>query len=287
MVPQVRAPAAACPTVGGTDDATWSEEESMSWDPTGKVAVITGASSGIGEATARRLGRLGMTVIAAARREERLQVLADEVPGVVPHVADVTSTADVDALAARVAEEFGACHALINNAGVGGGAFDGRDDLDDALRTIDVNLGGTVRCMAAFAELLAASAPSRVVNVASVAGKLGVGPAAYAASKFGMVGFSEATAFAWASRGITVCQLNPGFIETEGFPQTQVKRTPAARVVGEPDDVARAIHRTLLDGATERTVPAWYRAFVVARHVAAPLYRVGASRIDRASGSRD
>lgn len=259
----------------------------MSWDPTGKVAVITGASSGIGEATARRLAKLGMTVVAAARREDRLQALAHAHDGIVPHVADVTSTEDVDGLADLVRERFGVCHALINNAGVGGGAFHGRDDLDDALRTIDVNLNGTIRCMAAFADLLAAGAPSRVVNVASVAGKLGVGPAAYAASKFGMVGFSEATAFAWASRGITVCQLNPGFIETEGFPQTQVKRTPAARVVGDPDDVARAIHRSLLDGASERTVPAWYRAFVVLRHVATPLYRVGASRIDRASGSRD
>jgi len=259
----------------------------MSWDPTGKVAVITGASSGIGEAAARRLARLGMTVVAVARREDRLRELAADHEGVVPHVADVTSTADVDALAAMVQERFGVCHALINNAGIPGGAFHGRADLDDALRTIDINLGGTIRCMAAFADLLEAGAPSRVVNVASVAGKLGVGPAAYAASKFGTVGFSESTSFSWAGRGITVCQLNPGFIETEGFPQTQVKRTPAARVVGVPEDVARAIHRTLLDGATERTVPPWYRAVVVIRHIAAPVYRFGASRIERASGSRD
>lgn len=259
----------------------------MAWDPVGKVAVITGASSGIGDATARRLARLGMTVVAAARRQDRLEALAASQPGIIAHVTDVTSTADVDALAARVRDEFGACHALINNAGLGGGSFDGRDDLDDALHTLDVNLQGTIRCMAAFADLLEMSAPSRVINVASVAGKLGVGPAGYAASKFGTVGFTEATSLSWAARGITVCQLNPGFIETEGFPQTQVKRTPAGRVVGRPDDVARAIHRSLLDGATERTVPAWYRAFVVLRHVATPLYRFGAARIDRASGSRD
>jgi NAD(P)-dependent dehydrogenase (short-subunit alcohol dehydrogenase family) len=257
------------------------------WDPRGRVAVVTGASSGIGEATARRLAGVGMTVVAVARREERLQTLADAHPGVVPHAADVTDTDAIDGLAARVRDEFGACHALINNAGVGGGAFDGRDDLDDALRTIDVNLLGTFRCTAAFADLLEASAPSRVVNVASVAGKLGIGPAGYAASKFGMVGMSEALALAWAGRGVTVCQLNPGFIETEGFTQAQIKRTPLGRLVGRPEDVAEAVVDVLANGLTERTVPRWYRSFVVVRHLAAPVYSAVASRLDRAGGSRD
>lgn len=259
----------------------------MEWDPAGKVAVVTGASSGLGEATARRLARAGMTVVAVARREERLHALAAEQKGILPHVADVTDTGAVDQLASRVDEELGACHALVNNAGVGGGPFRGRADLDDTLRTLDVNLSGVVRCTAAFADLLEASAPSRIVNVASVAGKLGIGPAGYAASKFGVVGFSEALALAWASRGITVCQLNPGFIETEGFPQKQVKASPMGRLVGEPDDVADAVLEVLRSGQTERTVPRWYRGFVVIRHLAAPLYRAAASRMDRAGGSRD
>jgi NAD(P)-dependent dehydrogenase (short-subunit alcohol dehydrogenase family) len=259
----------------------------MSFDPAGRVAVVTGASSGIGEATATRLARAGMTVVAVARRGARLDALAAEQPGVVPHVADVTDTAAVDALAARVRETFGACHVLVNNAGVGGGPFRGRDDLDDAIRTIDVNLLGALRCMAAFAALLEASAPSRVVNVASVVGKIGVGPAAYAASKFGLVGLSEATGLSWASRGITVTQLNPGFIETEGFTQAQIKRTPLGRLVGQPEDVARAIHGVVVHGPPERTVPGWYRGIVIARHVAAPLFRAGVSRMARARGTRD
>jgi NAD(P)-dependent dehydrogenase (short-subunit alcohol dehydrogenase family) len=263
------------------------EEADVAWDPRGRIAVVTGASSGIGEATARRLASAGMTVVAAARREDRLAALAARTPGVVPHVTDVTDQASVDALAARVTTEFGACHALINNAGVAGGAFRGRDDLDDALRTLDVNLLGTFRATAAFADLLAASAPSRVVNVASVAGKLGIGPAGYAASKFGVVGMSEALALAWAGRGVTVCQLNPGFIETEGFRQEQVKRTPFGRFVGRPEDVAEAIVDALDRGLTERTVPRWYRGFVFVRHLAAPAYRAGASRLERAGGSRD
>lgn len=259
----------------------------MTWDPRGKVAVVTGASSGIGEATTRRLAGAGMTVYAVARRTDLLEQLATQYPTVVPHTADVTDQDAVDALAARVREEHGACHALINNAGIGGQPFAGRDDLDDALRVLDVNVAGVVRCMAAFADLLEAGAPSRVVNMASVAGKLGIGPAAYTASKFAVVGFSEALALSWASRGITVCQLNPGFIETDGFPQTQVKRTPFARVIGRPELVADAVVDVLANGLTERTVPRFYRAFVAVRHLAPPLYFAVARRMDRAGGTRD
>lgn len=260
----------------------------MTFEPPGKVAVVTGASSGIGEATTRRLARAGMRVVAVARRGERLDALAAAHPSVSPYVADVTDTAAIDALAAWVRDEHGACHVLVNNAGLPGGAFRGRDDLDDALYTIDVNLLGTIRCMAAFAALLQESAPSRVVNVGSVAGKIGVGPAAYAASKFGVVGFSEATALSWAKRGITVTQLNPGFIVTEGFTQQQIRRNPVGRrLVGEPEDVARAVHGAIVRGPFERTVPAWYRPLVVARHVASPVFLAGLRRMTRAGGTRD
>jgi NAD(P)-dependent dehydrogenase (short-subunit alcohol dehydrogenase family) len=269
------------------DDPDGDEKEThVTWDPRGRVAVVTGASSGIGEATARRLAGAGMTVVAVARREEPLGALAAATPGVVPHVADVTDTAAIDALAGRVEREFGACHALINNAGVPGGPFRGRADLEDTLRTLDVNLHGTFRCLAAFADLLEASAPSRVINVASVAGKLGIGPAGYAASKFAMVGLSEALALSWAARGITVCQLNPGFIETDGFPQRDLKRTPLGRLVGRPEVVAEAIVDALDRGLTERTVPRWYRSFVVVRHLAAPVYRRAALQLGRSAGDR-
>ena len=259
----------------------------MSWSLHDRVVVVTGASSGIGQATARRLAVGGATVVAVARRGDRLDALAAEDDRIHPHVADVADTAQVDALAAAVADEFGACHALVNNAGIGGAAFEGRDDLDDALRTIDVNLGGTLRCTAAFADLLAASAPSRVVNVGSVSGKIGLGPAAYAASKFGMVGFSEALSYSWADRGVTVCQLNPGYIVTEGFPQQQVRGSAFERLLEGPDAVADAVVDALVNGLTERTVPRVYRGFVVLRHVAPSLFRRLAGRTGRASGTRD
>lgn len=252
----------------------------------GTIAVVTGASSGIGAATARRLAQAGATVYAVARRAERLEELAAQ-PGIVPHVADVTDTAAVDALAGRVRSEHGRCHVLVNNAGVGGGPLVDRDDLDDALRTLEANLSGTVRCLAAFADLLEAGAPARVINVASVAGKVGIGPAAYAASKFGTVGLSEALALSWAPRGIAVTQLNPGFVETEGFPQQQVRASPLRPLLIGPEAVADAVVDVLVHGGAERTVPRVYRAAVLLRHVAAPVWRALAGRMDRARGTRE
>lgn len=257
------------------------------WDPTGRVAVVTGASSGIGAATTLRLAALGMHVVAVARRTDRLTALADGHPRILPVTADVADTADVDRLVATVTEAHGACHALINNAGVGGGPLRGRADLDTSLATLEINLGGMLRCTAGFADLLAASAPARVVNVASVAGKIGVGPPAYVASKFAMVGASEALATAWAGRGVTVCQLNPGFIATEGFPQRALLASPLRRLIGRPEDVARAIHEVLVTGATERTVPRWYRAVVVTRHLAPPVYRLATAPLTRSDTRSD
>jgi NAD(P)-dependent dehydrogenase (short-subunit alcohol dehydrogenase family) len=247
--------------------------------PGERVAVVTGASSGIGEAVVERLAQDGWTVVAAARRLDRLETLATrsaaaDVSGrVVPAVLDVRDTGSVDALAAQVREEHGACHLLVCNAGIGGGSLSDRADLDAALDVVDVNLAGTLRCCAAFVGLLTDSAPSQVINIASVAGKLGLGPAAYVASKFGMVGLSEALGAAWRERGITVTQLNPGFVHTEGFPQTWADGTPAARLIVGPDVVAAAVTRAVRTQQVELTSPRWYRGFIVLRHVAAPAWR--------------
>lgn len=244
---------------------------------TGKVAVVTGASSGIGEATAEALVRAGMQVVAVARRAERLEALATVHPRLVAHPADVTDAAAVSALAARVRDELGACHVLVNNAGMTlGGTLRGPADLEATERMLDVNLGGTLRCMAAFCDLLFASAPARVVNVASVAGKLGLGPPGYVASKFAVVGLSEAVGLDWERRGVTVTQLNPGFVRTEGFPQDDLLRSPLGRLVARPEQVAAAVVDVARSGAPERTVPRWYRAAVAVRHVIPPLYRAGA-----------
>jgi NAD(P)-dependent dehydrogenase (short-subunit alcohol dehydrogenase family) len=248
---------------------------------TGKIAVLTGASSGIGEAAARSLATAGMTVVAVARRADRLEALADAVPGVHARVADVTRDADVARLAESVRDEFGACHVLVNNAGISGdNRFESWEDRESVMAIMDVNFFGAVRCMAAFVELLTDSAPARVINVASMAGKLAVGEPAYSASKFALVGFTEALGADWERRGITLTQLNPGFIRTEGFPQTELLANPAtARLVGDAGMVADAIVEVARSGARERTVPRWYRPMTTLRHAAAPAFWAAAKRV--------
>lgn len=253
----------------------------------GRIAVVTGASSGLGRAMVERLAAEDMQVVAVARRAERLEELSSAHPQVHHYVADVTDLDALDALAAWVGDKFGACHALVNNAGVGGGRFGGRADYDDVVRTLDVNVLGVVRGMAAFHDLLAASAPSRIVNVASVNGKIGIGPAGYVASKFAVIGFSEAVGLDWAREGITVCQLNPGYVRTEGFSQEQLLASPLGRLVEDPPIVAEAVVDVLRSGVRERTVPRWYRALVVARHVVPPLVWRVAAQMPRARGHRD
>lgn len=252
-------------------------------DLTDKVAVVTGASSGIGHATARALAAEGCRVVAVARRGERLDALAAETPGVHPHVADVTDDAAVAALAERVDADFGACHVLINNAGVRSHSrFRGPDDLADFTRVLEVDLLSVARCTAALARLLVASAPSRVVNVASVAGKIGLGSPAYSAAKFGVVGFSEALRNDWGQGGVAVCVVNPGFTHTEGFPQDRYLRLPLLRrLVLTPEKVAAAIVDVARSGQRERTVPRWYRGVVVTRHVAPPLVWALGGRLRR------
>lgn len=243
-------------------------------NPHGKIAVVTGASAGIGEATAKALADAGMTVIATARRTERLEKLAADRDRIVARTVDVTSPDDVSSLAAWLESEYGACHVLINNAGASfGNRLRGPDDLEAFEQTVQLNLMGSVRCMAALADLMFRSAPGRVVNVASVAGKVGVGPPAYVASKFALVGFSEAVGSDWRKRGVTVSQLNPGFIRTEQFPQDELVRSPIGRrLVSTPEAVADAILDVVRTGSPERTVPRWYRGAAVIRHLAAPLY---------------
>jgi NAD(P)-dependent dehydrogenase (short-subunit alcohol dehydrogenase family) len=246
----------------------------------GRVVVVTGASSGIGEVTARALADAGASVVAVARRRERLELVAGTTDRIEAYEADVTSDEDMDALAAHVGRTYGACHVLVNNAGIPDGlaVLRSAEHRDAVTRVMDVNFMGAVRAMTAFFELLVASAPSQVVNVASVAGKVGVdGSPGYTASKFALVGLTEAVAEDWRRHGIAVTQLNPGYIRTEGFPQDNLVRSPLTRrLVGTPEMVADAILDVIRSRARERTVPRWYRSIVVSRHVAAPAFRLAA-----------
>jgi short-subunit dehydrogenase len=221
-------------------------------------AVITGASSGIGEATARELVKRGWHCVLLARRADELQRIAGEI-GAEWEVCDVSDRAQVDEIAARVLERHPAIDLLVNNAGIPArGSF---LDIDPELieRVIAVNYLGGIWCLRAFVPGLRAARDAHVVNLVSVAGTVAFAPAgAYAASKHAQLAFSRSTAALLRPEGIHVHTVMPGFVETEGFPQRSKLRSPfVRRFVIEAEDVAAAIVRAVEKDKREVTVP-WF-----------------------------
>jgi uncharacterized protein len=221
-----------------------------------RIAVVTGASSGIGAELARMLAQRGWRCVLLARREDRLRALAEETAGEY-ELCDVADRDAVNAVAARVLERHPRIHLLVNNAGIPGRATFLDGDPEAIERVIRTNYLGSVWCLRAFLPGLEAATPSDVVNIVSVAGVVALpasGP--YAASKHAQLAFSRATAAQLHGRGIRVHTVKPGFVETEGFPQNWLP-APLRRVVIRPEDVARHVLHALDRGKGETTVP-WY-----------------------------
>lgn len=243
----------------------------------GKVCVVTGASSGIGRRTAVDLASEGAVVCAVARREERLAALLEEIGSERDHsyfVADVARRDQVGALAEHVRSRYGRCHLLVNNAGFSGGGFEDEASIE-ALETImATNFFGAVYCTGALLCLLELSSPSNVVNVASIAGRLApAGNSAYAASKFALVGWSEALHFELAERGICVSVVEPGLIPTEGFPQSEFASSRLGRLfLGDEGEVSKAIREVASRGRLERVTPRWYYLLLLPRLLTPRLY---------------
>ena len=177
------------------------------------TAVVTGASSGIGAATALRLAREGWTVVAAARRTERLAELADRSPTIRPCALDVTDPASVQ----RLADAVPACDLLVANAG---GAYDlapiEQGDPQLWARTYDVNVLGTVRTVQALLPALGTS--GHVVLTGSTAGRWTYeGGASYAAAKHALVAVRETLRLELAERGLRVSEVAPGMVATDEF----------------------------------------------------------------------
>ena len=234
--------------------------------------MITGASSGIGEAIARELARKGWHCVLLARRAEQLERIAAEVGGEW-EVCDVSDRAQVDEVAARVLARHPSISLLVNNAGVParGSFLDVEPERIE--RAIRVNYLGSVWCLRAFAPALGEGA--HVVNLVSVAGTVAFAPAgAYAASKHAQLAFSRSVAALLRPRGIQVHTVMPGFVETEGFPQRAKLRSPfLLRFVLEADDIARAVVKAVERGKQEITVP-WfpYRIAAVAQAVVPRMF---------------
>ena len=238
-----------------------------------QVAVITGASSGIGAALARELASGGWHCVLLARREERLRTLAEEIGGEY-EVCDVSDRAAVDDVAHALRERVVAVvKLLINNAGVPGRASFLDGDPERIEQVVRTNYLGGVWCLRAFLPALEAARPSDVVNVVSVAGSVAFPPSGpYSASKHAQLAFSRATSASLRIRGVRVHTVNPGFVETEGFPQATVLRSVLLRraVVG-PDHVARHVLKTIDRDRRETFVPRWYRVAAIAQVLAPGL----------------
>ena len=214
-----------------------------------KVALVTGASRGIGRAMAARLAAEGAVVACVATSEERAAgtVAAIEEAGGRAHAygCDVSSFEDVQALAGRVLEDCGGLHILVNNAGVTRDNLLMRMKEEDWDRVLDVNLKGAFNTCKAFAKPLMKAGGGRVVNVTSVVGLDGnAGQANYAASKGGLVAFTKSLAKELGSRAVCVNAIAPGFIATdmtaeldEGIQSEMQKSIPLKRF-GTVEEVA-------------------------------------------------
>ncbi|WP_319544822.1 3-oxoacyl-[acyl-carrier-protein] reductase [Ruegeria conchae] len=219
------------------------------FDLTGKNALVTGASGGIGGDIARALYDAGATVGLSGTRVEPLQVLAESL-GERAHVlpCNLSDPEAVEALPKQAAEAMGSVDILVNNAGITRDNLFMRMSDEEWQSVIDVNMTATMKLCKGVIRGMMKARWGRIVNVSSVVAAIGnPGQANYAASKAGMIGFSKALAHEVATRGITVNAVAPGFITTamtEKLTDEQKKglllKVPAGRM-GDPQEIAAAV----------------------------------------------
>ncbi|HSQ00352.1 MAG TPA: SDR family oxidoreductase [Candidatus Dormibacteraeota bacterium] len=246
----------------------------------GLNAVVTGASSGIGETLARRLATAGARVALVARRAERLEALAAQITAaggqalVVP--CDVADRGASEAAARLVLERFGSVELLVNNAGYGHHRRFLDWDVDDIERMMQVNYFGAVYWTKALLPQMVARERGWLVFVASVAGKLGVPEeSAYAASKFAMVGLAEALSYEVEDAGVHVLTVCPGTIRTEFFDEEALRRMPpvSRRMMVDVEPMVEAIIDALAKGRRELTFPRFIATGYIVRALAPGIMR--------------
>ena len=219
------------------------------FDLTGKAALVTGATGGIGGAVARALRGAGAAVAVSGTRRERLEALAGELgEGCAALPCDLADAEAAAGLAARAETALGGLDVLVNNAGIARDALALRMKEEDWRRVLDVNLTAAFFLARAALRGMMRRRSGRIVSVSSVVGAAGnPGQANYAASKAGLVGMSKALAAEAAARGVTVNCVAPGLVDTEmtrGLPAPARERMVAAIPLGRagaPEDVAAAV----------------------------------------------
>jgi len=244
---------------------------------TGRVALITGASSGLGEAAAQRLAREpGMRLVLVARRADRLEALAATLPASATALAlDLLDDGAPARARAHVEEQHGRLDLLVNNAGAGGRGGFAETGYPPVRQNMELNFFAQVRLSEALLPMLRRSAPSAIVNVASTAGRVarpGVG--AYSASKAAFAVWSDSLRAEERPHGVHVGTVMPGFIPTEGFPQRELAAKRTTRwMLGTPEQAAEAIAEVGLDRRAERYVPRFYAGLAALRTIAPGLVR--------------
>jgi NAD(P)-dependent dehydrogenase (short-subunit alcohol dehydrogenase family) len=226
-----------------------------------RVAVVTGASSGIGAALCLELRTRGWHVVGLSRR---VASAPDE-----HELCDVADRGAVEAAAARVLERHPHIDLLVNNAGVSARAAFLDSEPERIEETIRTNYLGSVWALRAFLPGLGPG--SKVVNVISIAGTVADGP--YSASKHAQLAFSRSVAVELGKRGIGVLGVLPGYVETPGFPQRERFSFAMRRLVVDPSFVATRILDALESGKREIVVPRWYRPVAWVQALA-PAYLV-------------
>jgi 3-oxoacyl-[acyl-carrier protein] reductase len=212
------------------------------------IALVTGASRGIGRAIAATLSAQGLQVIGTATTEAGAAAIANALPGVQGRVLNVTDGAAVEALVDAIVKEHGGLHVLVNNAGITRDMLAMRLKDDDWDAVIDTNLKAVFRLSRAVMRTMMKQRWGRIVNITSVVGAAGnPGQANYAAAKAGVAGMTRALARELGSRAITVNCVAPGFIATDmtdGLAEAQkaalLASIPLGRL-GTPDEVAHAV----------------------------------------------
>jgi len=228
--------------------------------PAGRIALVTGASQGIGRACAIELAKAGATVALAARSVEKLQAVAAEITAAggnaKAYALDVSSEESIKACAKAVLADLGKVEILVNNAGITKDGLALRMKLSDFEDVIRTNLTGAFLLTQEVISSMMKGRWGRVINITSVVGETGAaGQANYAASKAGMIGLTKSLAREFASRGITVNAIAPGFIQTPMTNDlTEVQKAailtqiPLARY-GNDADIAAAVTFLASDGA--------------------------------------
>ncbi len=250
----------------------------MKWN--GSTSIITGASRGIGRAVAIEAAKRGARVGLLARSKDDLSRVLEQCGGkgsiAICDVADQTETTEA---IASIERELGPTDILVNNAGLGAYGTVEETAPDTFEHLMKVNYLGTVYPTKAVLPGMIARGRGAIVNVASIAGRIGAPlEAAYSATKFAVAGFTEALAMEVHPKGISVSMVSPGPVATDFFNArgAPYKRKFPKQVSAE--SVARAIIKSAEGSSLERFVPRWLRYALAFKVIAPPAYRVGAQR---------